>query len=52
MQTIQEIRTISSKDQAVIDFMKSVMNDPKLAKELALHSKFVELVVQYQEYFI
>lgn len=52
MQTIQEIRTISSKDQAVIDFMKSVMNDPKLSKELALHSKFVELVVQYQEYFI
>ena len=52
MQKIQEIRSVSSKDQAVIDFMMSVTKDPKLAKELVLNSKFIELVVQYREYFI
>lgn len=63
MQTIQEIRSVigiktikgmakSSKDQAVIDFMMSVTKDPKLAKELVLNSKFIELVIQYREYFI
>ena len=43
---------MSSKDQAVIDFIKSVIDNPKLSKELALNSKFTELVFQYREYFI
>jgi len=43
---------MNSKDQAVIDFIKSVIDNPKLAQELALNHKFTELVVQYREYFI
>ena len=51
MQTIQEI-SMSNRDQAVIDFMKSVMSDPELARKLVLNREFIELVVQYREYFI